>query len=274
MAAGMYGADVEQLRSLAKKFEASGASLLTAIKALDYHVNSTDAWHGPDAERFRSDWNGRDKIAVTRSAEALREGASALVRNAEEQQGASAAAGGSLRGAGPSGYATSMTASGASTGGGAVIDERALIEAYHNLRQLQAGGLTVSDQALLAGKLIGGNLLGKVGLVGDGADLVDAVSHGNWWDAANVLSKNAGDTIKSAVPGPVGYLSGTAIDVWTDVINQASKADWSEENRLQVVDYATQHPWEAVDAVVGAEMNFLPSLVKDVLPANFRLFHL
>ena len=273
MTTGVYGADVEQLRSLAKKFEASGESLLNAIRALDHQVNSAGAWHGPDAERFRSDWNGRDKAAITRSAEALRDGASALARNAEEQKGASAAAGGSIGGSAFASGAVSAAASAISGTAATNMDERALIEAYHNLRQLQAGGLTVSDEALLAGKLIGGHVLEKVGLVADGADLVDAVSNGNWWDAANILSKNAGDTIKSSVPGPVGYLSGTAIDVWSDVINQASKADWSEENRLQVVDYATQHPWDALDAAVGAEMNFLPTLVGDVLPGNFRLFH-
>lgn len=166
-----------------------------------------------------------------------------------------------------------MTGSGApGDSHGGAIDERAVIEMYHDLRQLKLGGLTISDQALMAGKIIGGEFLDKAGYVVDAADLVDAVSRGEWGEAASVLTKTAGDTIKNF--GPVGYLVGANIDVWTDVVNQTSKADWSEEGRLQVVDYATQNPWEAVDAAVAAEMNFLPNLVKDVWPAKLGLFSL
>jgi len=271
LAAGMYGADVEQLRSLAKKFETSGSNLLNVIRTLDHYINSTDAWRGPDAERFRSNWNERDRLAVTRSAEALNEGASALARNAEEQQQASAANGASSHGSVPGGSQTSMTASGApGDSQGGATDERAVIEMYHDLRQLKLGGLTISDEAVMVGKIIGGGFLEKAGYVVDAADLIDAVSHGEWGDAASVLTKTAGDTIKNF--GPVGYLVGANISVWTDVVNEASKADWSEEARLQVVDYATQNPWDALDAVVEAEMNFLPNLVMDVWPAKLGLF--
>ncbi len=273
MAAGIFGADVEQLRSLAKQFESSASTLLNVIRTLDRHINSPDAWRGPDAERFRSDWNQRGRLAITRSAEALKTAASALSRNAQEQQQASAGNGASSHGSLPGGHQTSLTSSGApavSQGGG--LDERAVIEMYHHVRQLQLGGLTISDQALMVAKVAGGGLLEKVGTVVDAADLVDAVSHGEWGDAASILAKTAGDTVKNF--GPVGYLAGANIAVWTDVVNEASKADWSEEARLQVVDYATQNPWDAVDAVIEAEMNFLPNLVMDVWPAKLGLFKL
>lgn len=122
----------------------------------------------------------------------------------------------------------------------------------------------------MVGKIIGGGFLEKVGFVVDAADLVDAVSRGEWVEAASVLTKNAGDTIKNF--GPVGYLVGANIDVWTDVPNEATKAAWSEEARLQVVDYATPSPREAIDAVVAAEMNFLSNLVMDVWRAKLGLF--
>lgn len=271
MAAGMYGADVEQLRSLAKNFESSGFNLLNIIRTLDRYINSTDAWRGPDAERFRANWNGRYRLAVMRSAEALNEGAVALAQNAEEQQQASAANGEPAHGSVPGVRQMGMTASGApGDSQGRAVDERAVIEMYHHLRQLELGGLTISDEALMVGKIIGGDFLEKAGYVVDAADLVDAVSHGEWGEAASVLTKNAGDTIKNF--GPVGYLIGANVNVWTDVVNEATKADWSEEARLQVVDYATQNPWEAIDAVVAAEMNFLPNLVMDVWPAKLGLF--
>jgi hypothetical protein len=60
--------------------------------------------------------------------------------------------------------------------------------------------------------------------------------------------------------------------VWTDAPNEATKAAWSEEARLQVVDYATPSPREAIDAVVAAEMNFLSNLVMDVWRAKLGLF--
>lgn len=152
------------------------------------------------------------------------------------------------------------------------MDERALIEAYHSLRQLEFGGLAVSDVGLLAANLVGGGLLEKVGLFADGADLVDAVNRGDWGDALSVLSKTAGDTIKDSVPTPVGYLSGTAINVWTDVFNEASKVDWSAEGRQGVADYAASDPWGAVSAGAEAVVNYLPDLVSNVLPAKFKVF--
>lgn len=274
MSGGVYGADVEQLRLLARKFAASGSNLLDLAKTLDYLINSPEMWSGPDAERFRSDWNGRDKSAVIRSADALNDGASTLTRNAAEQEQASAGGGASALHGGSNSHAVPATSPGlpVAAGGSAVTDERAMIEMYHNLRQLQVGGLTASDYALLAGQLAGGGLMDKVGLIANAADLVDSISHGEWGDAISVLSKTAGDTIKDSVPGPVGYLSGTAINVWTDVFNQASKVDWSEEGRSGVADYAAQDPWGAASAAADAVVGYLPDLVGNVLPAKFRLW--
>jgi hypothetical protein len=42
----MDEADVEQLRSLAKKFESSGSNLLNIVRTLDRYINSTDTWRG------------------------------------------------------------------------------------------------------------------------------------------------------------------------------------------------------------------------------------
>lgn len=272
MTGGMYGADVEQLRSLAMKFEDSGSNLLDVIRTLDHQINSTGAWRGPDAERFRSDWNGRDKTALTNSANSLQQGASTLRRNGEEQERASAGGGGSALGGGSSAHRASPTSAGlpVAAGGGAVVDGPALIELYHNLRQLQFGGLTISDQALVAAKIAGTGMLDKVGTVADVADVIGYVHRGEWGDAASVVSKTVGDSIKN-IPGPVAYLSGTAINVWTDVFVQAGKSDWSAEGRSEVSNYMAQDPWGAADAAIGSVMNYLPTLVSDVWPGKLKL---
>lgn len=272
MAGGMYGADVEQLRLLAKKFEASGSGLLDAASILDGLINAPEMWSGADAERFRDEWNDRGRAALARSAEALSEGAAIVARNADEQEQASAGGSGSSGGAYSGIYRPSVATRASLGTDGPVMDERALIAAYHSLRQLEVGGLAVSDVGLLAANLVGGGLLDKVGLVVDGADLVDAVNRGEWGDALSVLSKAAGDTIKESVPTPVGYLTGTAINVWTDVFNEASKADWSVEGRQAVADYAANDPWGAVSAGAEAVVDYLPDLVSNVMPAQFKVF--
>lgn len=273
MTGGMYGADIEQLRLLARKFEESGSGLLDAASILDGLVNVPEMWNGPDAERFRDEWNERGRTALLRSAEALSEGASTVARNAAEQERASAGEGGSSGGTYAGSYQPSAAGRASLGTDGQVLDERALIAAYHSLRQLEFGGLAVSDVGLLAANLVGGGLLEKVGLVVDGADLVNAVNRGEWGDALSVLSQAAGDTIKDSVPTPVGYLTGTAINVWTDVFNLASKVDWSAESRQEVANYAASDPWGAVSAGAEAVVDYLPDLVGHVLPAKFKVFN-
>lgn len=272
MVGGVYGADVEQLRSLGKKFEVSKDGLLDVARLLDGLINTPQMWSGPDAERFRFEWNGRDRMLVARAAEALSEAAASLARNADEQEQASGAGGGLTGGTYSGGLQPSAPASGSPAAAGPALDERALIQAYHTLRQLEVGGLSVSDLGLLGADLVGGSLLDKVGLVADGADLVDAVNRGEWGEALGVLSKTAGDTIKDSVPTPVGYLTGTAINVWTDVFTQASKVDWSVESMQGTGNYAARDPWGAASAGAEAVVAYLPELVGNVLPAKFGVF--
>ncbi|MFE2373910.1 WXG100 family type VII secretion target [Streptomyces sp. NBC_00388] len=51
------GADLSQLRDLAKKFQHSSTDLHKLIKSLNTATSgSTGYWKGPKADRFRSDW--------------------------------------------------------------------------------------------------------------------------------------------------------------------------------------------------------------------------
>ena len=51
------GADVEQLDQLSKKFDQEGDRIAQATSQISSQVNST-WWKGPDADRFRNEWEG------------------------------------------------------------------------------------------------------------------------------------------------------------------------------------------------------------------------
>ncbi|MEV8568678.1 WXG100 family type VII secretion target [Streptomyces sp. NPDC051322] len=53
------GADLHQLRDLAKLFAHKSTDLQTLIKNLNTATSSSHGyWKGPKADRFRSDWEG------------------------------------------------------------------------------------------------------------------------------------------------------------------------------------------------------------------------
>jgi uncharacterized protein YukE len=95
MAGGFYGADVDQLRKLAKQFDTAADNLNTLTSTLTSSINQTQAWQGPDATGFRSDWNGTHTSQLKAAIAALHAGSTGLTKNADEQNAASADAIGS-----------------------------------------------------------------------------------------------------------------------------------------------------------------------------------
>lgn len=103
-----YGADPGQLRALSAQF-AKGANVLEShATTLHSLIGSSTSWQGPDAERFRSQWTGRDFKAMSAAIAMLRTSAQDLTRNADEQEGVSGGHGGTAA------NATSGAAGGAS----------------------------------------------------------------------------------------------------------------------------------------------------------------
>lgn len=94
MAGNVYGADVVELRALSERMSRSAGDLDRIANLLTHQITATTAWVGPNAQRFRGDWSVSHRGTVTSSARALRDCASALRRNADEQAAASAAGGG------------------------------------------------------------------------------------------------------------------------------------------------------------------------------------
>lgn len=112
MAGNLWGADVDQLRTLARQFSKTADLLLQQSTQLSGQINNTPAWKGQDAEHFRSDWNGSHRALLQKTAARLKQESKLLLTNAEEQDKASSTAGPGGTGVpGPGGPATGVPGS-------------------------------------------------------------------------------------------------------------------------------------------------------------------
>ncbi|MDQ0663421.1 uncharacterized protein YukE [Arthrobacter ulcerisalmonis] len=96
MAGTLWGADVEQLRTLAQQFSRTADLLQQQSTQLSSQINNNPAWKGQDASRFRSDWNSNHRALLQQTVSRLQQESKLLLKNADEQEKASTAgAGGS-----------------------------------------------------------------------------------------------------------------------------------------------------------------------------------
>ncbi|PYI65565.1 hypothetical protein CVV68_17750 [Arthrobacter livingstonensis] len=89
----MLGADPQQLRNLAKDFSHAAQQLMQLSTTLTQRVNRPGSWSGPDADRFRSEWNASLRPKIMAANKCFDQTADALLRNAKEQDTASAVSG-------------------------------------------------------------------------------------------------------------------------------------------------------------------------------------
>ena len=87
-----FGADVGELRQLARTFESAAAQLTRTRTGVGGNVQSSP-WTGPVAFRFRSTWDSQSSTQLAAAADRLTNAAASLRSNAAEQEGASAASG-------------------------------------------------------------------------------------------------------------------------------------------------------------------------------------
>lgn len=81
MAAGMWGADPDQLDELGSTLRHQIDAVTTMMQAVQTCFAST-AWTGPARDRFEADWNGSFRPALTRLTEAFdRTGQDCLARS-------------------------------------------------------------------------------------------------------------------------------------------------------------------------------------------------
>ncbi|XAS67274.1 WXG100 family type VII secretion target [Micrococcaceae bacterium Sec5.7] len=92
MAGNFYGADIAQLRRLAKDL-AGGANRLTALGQQLGSAISSSPWKGHDGDHFRSDWTSSHLVALKCAAAGMETASKALLKNADEQDKASGSSG-------------------------------------------------------------------------------------------------------------------------------------------------------------------------------------
>jgi uncharacterized protein YukE len=110
VAGTLWGADVEQLRTLARQFSKTADMLSQQSQQLSGHINNSPAWQGQDAVRFRSDWNGSHRALLQKTVSRLQQESKLLLTHADEQEKASADGGAGGSGSGGRASAASSTA--------------------------------------------------------------------------------------------------------------------------------------------------------------------
>ena len=84
----IWGADVQQLKDLGSKLQAGASEIETQKSNLNKALHGTD-WKGPDAERFRSEWDSNHMTQLSKVADALKEAGQKAKQNADQQDQAS-----------------------------------------------------------------------------------------------------------------------------------------------------------------------------------------
>ena len=84
------GNDPEQLDQLSKKFEQEAQQIQQATQQISSQVQST-WWKGPDAERFKSEWNGTYAAQLRKISEALKQVGTTVRKQAQQQRQTSSA---------------------------------------------------------------------------------------------------------------------------------------------------------------------------------------
>lgn len=263
------GMDVDAVEQASRDLKGHAQQLDQAIAQIDRVVkNLPSVWEGTDAQTFvRTSWpqHRRTLQAVRESIEGL--GQSAW-NNAQAQRGTSDA----LTADAPPGGGVSTPLHNASGGGpGDVI--RAGLDAagtvadgFTGVRIGPAGARDITSllagSATLAG-VPGLGFVEKVGNLLDGVTIADKIAQGDpsfLIDAAHV-----GADAAEALPNPVAKLSGLATNVIADGIDVATHTDFSADSWRQANAWAVQHPLDAIDGIVDAEMEYLPKLADHFL---------
>lgn len=242
--ASVAGADIDQLRALARSFAQSADRLDGVTREVSGRL-SAPLWLGPDADRYKSQWQGQSTATLRNASQALRGAATAIERNATEQELASSSGGG----------LTAAAAATALSGGGSTNLFNWLVDARDFLGDAPLWPLN-------NGTVIGATPFGPLVPFFDALGLAfdDRISpEHKIIDAGGALADLAGGLLRD-VPNPVAYLSGVAISQWSDVVTMAAKTDFSSSALNTVGDYIAKDPGGAFNAAKDAVVGYIPKL--------------
>ena len=88
MRSTLYGMDIAAARDLVRLMYADADNITQITTRLTQQLEATP-WFGPDAQRFRGDWNGPYVQALQNVVAALQENANILNQQADDQERAS-----------------------------------------------------------------------------------------------------------------------------------------------------------------------------------------
>jgi uncharacterized protein YukE len=249
--ADMIGADPNELRNLAAQMRGAADELDGHSSALTSLLGSVD-WVGDFASRFLSSWSGGHRVRLQSTSQFIRDAASELERNADEQVNASNSAGSGRGFAGGGG--------GAGAAGGQSLPQ---VRSVNDLLTMGGAGLgTLGDARNLDWARTGGHVFQAAGYFVDGYAIGDDLAHGRYDDATFgglfMTGDLAADGFKASAT-PHGYLAGVTIQAWTQVGRAAHDIDWSPQG-MQMIRDASLDDW--VDAF-GDSLTQMPvQLVK------------
>lgn len=81
----MYGLDVQAVRSLGTQLSTEADALEQTLRKLSSSLAQTQ-WVGPDATKFRNEWDSQHSVALRNVIEALRVTSSNAKSNADAQE--------------------------------------------------------------------------------------------------------------------------------------------------------------------------------------------
>lgn len=86
--ANVYGMDITEGRDLARMMATNATDIEGLTNMLTQKLESTP-WFGPDATRFKGDWNGQYVPALQQVVQALRDNSQQIYAQAQSQEDAS-----------------------------------------------------------------------------------------------------------------------------------------------------------------------------------------
>ncbi len=266
-----FGADVVELRQLATTFENAATQLTKTRNSVGGNVQSSP-WTGPDASRFRANWDSQSATQLAAAADRLSSAATSLRKNADQQENASSVTG--LGSAGSPGLGLStLPAIVPSTSDPAFPGLETGFPGLREVLNSRYPGMPDEFPATMQDVL--GTLPGTAGDVVNVLGIASAVTDPNSslgdkavYVAQDGLDSFAGDMRSEgfASGDPAQYLAGVATSVVGDVVVNAGAADFSPSGVSSTFGYIAQDPGGAALAASQAVVNYLPKLASDFWP--------
>lgn len=244
--AGFFGADVEQLHLLERVLSQQAEQLEAVVSRLSARITSVE-WRGPDAQKFKTEWQDHLSGNLRASANRLRDASGQVAGNARQQEEAS----GRLGGAAPP--TAAMSPFPAAFG------------------QVPADFVWKTTRDAVNQRIPGTSWnYGDVGAFVPGADRVlstrdyiDSIQQGKV--PFHELVDTTAGMLRMGGPikgGAVAYTAGAAIGIWNTVGELAVEADFPNTWQTNM-DYIASDPMGALQGAADGIVSGLPRILKN-----------